>query len=84
MSSVALESFLARLYTDAAARRRFNADPQGEALRAGLSAAECAALAECDCVGLEMAAESFCHKRTQHRKPRAPFYRRALDRWLSR
>jgi hypothetical protein len=84
MSSLALETFLARLYTDAAARRRFNADPQGEAARAGLSAAECQALAACDRVGLEMAAESFGHKRAQHRKPRPPLYLRALDRLLSR
>jgi hypothetical protein len=84
MSSVALETFLARLYTDAAARRRFNADPTGEAMRAGLLVAECQSLAACDRVGLEMAAESFEHKRAQHRKPRAPIYRRALDRLLSR
>jgi hypothetical protein len=82
MSSVALETFLARLYTDATARGRFNADPQGEALRASLSAAECQALAPFDRVGLEMAAESFGHKRAQRRKPRAPFYQRALRRFL--
>ena len=35
-----LESFLARLYTDAAARARFLEDPRGEAARAGLSEAE--------------------------------------------
>ena len=84
MSSLALETYLARLYTDAAARRKFSADPGGEARRAGLSTAECRALAACDRVGLEMAAESFGHKRAQHRKPRAPFYRRALDRLLLR
>jgi hypothetical protein len=81
MSSMALEGFLARLYTDAAARERFNADPEGEAMRAGLSATESRAMAECDRVGLEMAAESFGHKRAQHRKPRALLYRRA-SRWL--
>jgi hypothetical protein len=84
MSSVALESFLAQLYTDATARGRFNADPEGEALRAGLSAAECQALTLFDRVGLEMAAESFGHKRARHRKPRVPFYRRVLDRLLRR
>ena len=76
MSSIALESFLARLYTDAAARARFNADPEGEAAQAGLSAAECAAMAHCDRVGLEMAAESFEHKRAQHGKKRRPWWRR--------
>jgi hypothetical protein len=83
MSSVALETFLARLYTDAAARTRFNADPKGEAISAGLSAAECAALETCDRAGLEMAAESFGHKRAQHAKYRAPLHRRALN-WLFR
>lgn len=84
MSSVVLERFLARLYTDAAARQRFNVDPEDEAMRAGLSAAECQSMAACDRVGLEMAAESFGHKRAQHRKPSAPFYRRALDHLLLR
>jgi hypothetical protein len=84
MSSLAIETFLARLYTDGAARRRFTADPQGEAMRAGLSATECRALGECDRVGLEMAAESFGHKRAQHRKHRLPFYRRALRRFFNR
>jgi hypothetical protein len=83
MSSVALETFLARLYTDAAARARFNADPQAEAMRAGLSADECVALETCDRVGLQMAAESFGHKRMQYGKRRAPLLRRALA-WLVR
>lgn len=81
MSSVALETFLARLYTDSAARARFAADPEGEASRAGLSAAECAAMAKCDRDGLEMAAESFRHKRAQHRKAYSPFHRR-VARWM--
>jgi hypothetical protein len=78
MSSVALEIFLARLYTDAAARERFTADPEGEAARAGLSAGECTAMVRCDRVGLEMAAESFDHKRAQHAKRRVPLLRRVL------
>lgn len=81
MSSVALEIYLARLYTDAAARARFMADPAGETSRAGLSAAECAALVTCDRVGLEMAAESFGHKRAQHGKRRMPWHRR-VSRWV--
>jgi hypothetical protein len=83
MSSAAFETFLARLYTDAAARARFSDDPKGEAVRAGLSAAEGAALEKCDRVGLEMAAESFGHKRAQHAKHRPPLHRRALN-WLLR
>ncbi len=78
MSSVALETFLARLYTDATARARFIADPQGETAAAGLSPAECAAMARCDRVGLEMAAESFGHKRAQHGRRRLPWWRRLL------
>jgi len=81
MSSPALEAFLARLYTDAVARARFNADPAGEAARAGLSAAECAAMVRCDRTGLEMAAESFGRKRAQHQRHRRPLYRRAFG-WL--
>jgi hypothetical protein len=84
MSSVALENYLARLYTDAAARARFDADPKGEAMQAGLSAAESAALVACDRVGLEMAAESFRHKRAQHGKRRIPWHRRVLRRMLGR
>ena len=83
MSSATLETFLARLYTDAAARARFNADPEGESLRAGLSAAESAAMAACDRVGLEMAAASFGHKRAQHQKRRRPWHRRFI-RWALR
>jgi len=80
MSSAALETFLARLYTDAATRRRFDADPQGEAARAGLAPADCLALTQCDRVGLEMAADSFARKRAQHGKPRRPLLQRLLGR----
>jgi hypothetical protein len=82
MSSTAIESYLAVLYTDPAARARFNADPAGEASRAGLSTAECAAMGQCDRVGLEMAAESFGHKRAQHGQQRMPWHRRVLRRML--
>jgi len=84
MSSVALETFLARLYTDAAARRRFEADPQSEAMRAGLSAEETHALAQCDRIRLAMAAESFGHKRARHGKPHLPLHRRLLRRLFRR
>ena len=80
MSSAALEAFLARLYTDAAARQRFTADPRGEAQRAGLTTAECQALATCDRPGLEMAATSFSAKRARRRRRRVSFLRRLLNR----
>lgn len=83
MSAAALEAFLARLYTDAAARARFLADPESEAAKAGLSAADCAAMAQCDRVGLEMAADSFGHKRARHGRRHLPWHRRVL-RWVLR
>ncbi len=67
MSSPALETFLARLYTDRDRLDRFLADPAGEARRAGLSEVEAAALAEADLVGLAMAASSYEHKRQRRR-----------------
>jgi hypothetical protein len=83
MSSPALETFLARLYTDIALRERFLADPRLEAQRAGLNTIEVTALANIDTVGLCMAANSYARKRTQHRKPR-PTLRETLARWLAR
>lgn len=64
MSARKLEAFLVRIYVDASARAAFKENPQGEALRAGLSKEECAALENMDWVGLEMAARSFANKRT--------------------
>ena len=84
MSSVTLETFLARLYTDPAARARFDADPKGETARAGLSIAEGQALAECDRVGLKMAADSFGRKRAEHGSRRRSWPRRLLDRLFGR
>lgn len=62
-----LEAFLARLYTDEAARAAFAADRRGEALRAGLDPADVDALAAIDTVGLELAADSFARKRAGRR-----------------
>jgi hypothetical protein len=84
MSAAALETFLARLYTDADLRARFDVDPEGEARGAGLSPAESAALAACDRIGLQMAADSFSRKRAQHRRPGLPLYRRIVNRLLRR
>ena len=72
MSAPALETLLARLYSDAAFRARFLADPLGVSMQAGLSEAEALALAGIDRVGLELAAESYERKRTAHRKTRRP------------
>ena len=63
MSAVALEAFLARLYTDADLRARFLAAPRDEALAAGLCESDAHALVAIDRAGLEMAAASFAHKR---------------------
>ncbi|MBI3230925.1 MAG: hypothetical protein HYZ45_12340 [Burkholderiales bacterium] len=63
MSSPALETFLARLYTDAELRQRFLQQPQMVALQAGLSTAEAQALEQIDRIGLQMAAHSFAAKR---------------------
>jgi hypothetical protein len=68
MSAPEFEAFLARIYVDASARAAFKANPQGEALRGGLSKEECMALGEMDWVALEMAARSFANKRRS--KPR--------------
>jgi hypothetical protein len=57
------EAYLAQLYTDAAERERFLRDPRAAARAAGLDAAACAALAEIDRTGLELASRSFAHKR---------------------
>ena len=68
MSARGLEDFLARIYVDAAARRRFLADPGGEARRAGLDPSECDAVQNIDRVGLAMAARSFERKRALSRE----------------
>jgi uncharacterized protein (UPF0276 family) len=60
---VRVDTLLARLYTDAAARARWLADPDGESFRAGLDDASVAAMRRLDRAGLELAAISFAHKR---------------------
>ena len=76
--SAAFEAFLARIYVDDEARRRFLAEPREEAARAGLDAAEQDALAAVDRVGLELAARSFSRKRaaaSRRRRRWWPFIR---------
>lgn len=81
MSAQKLEAFLARLYVDVEARRRFLSDRRGEAINAGLSAQDCADLEGIDLVGLELAADSFAKKRAGQpiRKSPGP-----LSRWFRR
>lgn len=76
MTTPAFEAFLARLYTDAAARSRFLLDPEGEARQAGLTPEECLALGGVDRTGLEMAAASLARKRA--RKSTASWWRRLI------
>jgi uncharacterized protein (UPF0276 family) len=63
-----VEALLARLYTDAAARDRWLADPDGEGRRAGLDDAGLAALRRLDRPGLELAAVGFARKRAERRR----------------
>jgi hypothetical protein len=81
MSAHKLEVFLAKLYVDDQARSRFLADPRREALSAGLTAGDCAALENIDLVGLELAADSFARKRAAC-PPRKPVWN--FTRWLRR
>ncbi len=78
-TSPEFEAFLARVYVDGEFRSRFLADPAGEAKRAGLSAAEGAALEGIDRCGLQLAADSYRAKRTSQ-VHRAGWFRRLLKR----
>jgi hypothetical protein len=79
--SPAFESFLARLYIDAAARTRFLAGPRAEAAAAGLADDEIAAAVRIDRVGLELAATVFVPKR---RRRLVPLWRRVMKRVTTR
>lgn len=87
MSSPALETYLARLYTDDALRAAFLLDPRAQALQHGLSPQEAEAMAAMDHVGLQMAAASYRSKRagrTAHgtrARPARRWWRRLLAIW---
>ena len=87
MSSPALETFLARLYTDDALRAAFLLEPRAQALLHGLSPQEAEAMAAMDRVGLQMAAASYRSKRAgraAHGLRAAPaqrWWRRLLAAW---
>ena len=73
MSANALETFLARLYTDDALRRDFVSAPRLVARAAGLADDDVERLAQIDLEGLALAANGFARKRAAHRgPPRAP------------
>ena len=63
MTTARFEQFLASLYVDEDARRRFASDPRGAAAHAGLTAAEVEALTLIDWTGLELASCSYAYKR---------------------
>jgi len=63
------ETLLARLFTDESLRARFKLDPRAVAREFGLDDAEIAAFASADLVGLDLAADSYSHKRSR-RPPR--------------
>lgn len=68
MSAQAVETLLARLYSDPGYRRAFLEAPQQTAQAAGLDATEVDALVRIDRVGLELAAESYARKREGRKK----------------
>ena len=72
--SPAFEAFLAKIYVDAKARKRFLENPVEEARLAGLSVTESKALSAIDRDGLEFAAASFEQKR-RSRVQRIPWLR---------
>lgn len=84
MSSPALETYLAQLYTDDALRQAFLDAPQAQSVLHGLTPQEAEAMAAIDRIGLQMAAASFQHKRAAHgahAQPRQGWWRRLLKRW---
>ncbi|HEX6638767.1 MAG TPA: hypothetical protein VF033_14005 [Steroidobacteraceae bacterium] len=72
----ACEVLLARLFNDVALRERFRQDPIGVGRELGLDTADVAALARTDWVGLDLAAGSFAHKRSQHDGRKRAWWRR--------
>ncbi len=62
MPPLTIEAFLARIYTDAAARAAFLRDPAGEAARAGLPPTIAAAMADLDAPGVEATAAGLARK----------------------
>ncbi|MCC7597842.1 hypothetical protein IGS61_10115 [Janthinobacterium sp. FW305-129] len=88
MSSPALETYLARLYTDDAVLGAFLLAPHAQALLHGLSPQEAEAMAAMDRVGLQMAAASYRAKRAgraghgRQARPAQRWWRRLLAGWI--
>ena len=83
MNQPPLESFLARLYTDAKMRARFLVDADTEARQAGLSPADRAAVLQIDPIQLRLAARSFAHKRSKRANAHSS-QPTILARWLKK
>ena len=87
MSSPALETYLARLYTDDVLRAAFLLDPRTQALLHCLSPQEAGAMAAMDRIGLQMAAASYRAKRAgraehgSQARPVQRWWRRLLQVW---
>ncbi|MFA6071040.1 MAG: hypothetical protein WC810_20905 [Janthinobacterium sp.] len=86
MSSAALETYLARLYTDDTVRAAFLLEPRAQALLHGLSPQEAEAMAAMDRVGLQMAASYRAKRagRAEHGSRATPaqrWWRRLLAAW---
>ena len=64
----ALETLLAKLYTDRDARDAFLADPESYARAVGLDAESAARMRDIDRSGLAFAAASYAHKRARYRR----------------
>jgi hypothetical protein len=81
MSAASLETFLARLYTDARLREAFLANPERATRAKGLDAAEIEALKSIDRDGLAFAARSYAYKRAApaHTGPRRSWIAQLLD-----
>jgi hypothetical protein len=71
LNTIALEAFLARLYTDDTLRNAFLAAPAETARRAGLDEDTVRVLTVIDRDGLRLAAVSYASKRAAHARNRS-------------
>ena len=83
MSSFELEAYLARLYTYSTARESFLANPEKASRDVGLSDNDVESLLNIDHIGLQMAADSYAHKRAKHRQPKKSLHD-MIDTWWKR
>lgn len=83
MNAAALQTFLARLYTDEALRRDFLAQPESVARAAGLDEPTARQLLNIDREGLQLAADSYARKRAAHARQHRPasLWARLRARW---